>query len=68
MLTSTCELVPAKLLPVSVKKKAGEPAAMDVGEIDLRTGVGLLMTCWQHGNATAVSSRIQRASRDFSCK
>jgi len=67
-LTSTIELLPAKFLPVTVSKKAGEPAATLVGETDLRMGFGLLMICWQDGNTTAVKTSIPRASRDFSCK
>jgi hypothetical protein len=66
--TSTIELVPAKSLPFTVRKKAGEPAATVVGEMVFSTGFGLLITCWQDGNTSAVKTRIQRASRDFSSK
>ena len=67
-LTSTIELLPAKLLPVTANRKAGEPAATDVGEMVLRTGAGLLIICWQDGSTNAVKTRIQRPIRDFSGK
>jgi hypothetical protein len=67
-LTSTTELLPAKLLPVTAKKKAGEPAATVVGEMVLSVGFGLLITCWHDGSRSAVKTRIQRPIRDFSSK
>lgn len=44
-LSSTIELLPAKFLPITFSGKDGVPAATLVGETDLSTGFGLLMTC-----------------------
>jgi hypothetical protein len=66
--SATETFVPAKPLPISVSVNAGEPAATVAGEMLLRTGFGLLITCWHDGSTSAVKTRIQRPIRDLSSK